>query len=207
MQTKVVAFVAFLASLMAAVHGWAKLDDYDHNWSPSRRSWERLKEWYMRLHRNSVFNYYPKCVGSGNKCYATDQCCKGFVCAAFDDLFGLNPEIPGYCVREKDLQQCVTSAECSEDAKCLALGRAKTRYCVPRPEIGGNDGVAGKSNSAFSKDKNGLGVVCDDDTDCASFTKDGKDRLCCQEVRRYRQKAKRICDRITPISVCIPSRK
>lgn len=72
---------------------------------------------------------------------------------------GLNPEIPGYCVREKDLQQCVTSAECSEDAKCLALGRAKTRYCVPRPEIGGNDGVAGKSNSAFSKDKNGLGKL------------------------------------------------
>lgn len=35
------------------------------------------------------YSYYVfQCVGSGNKCYATDQCCKGFVCAAFDDLFG-----------------------------------------------------------------------------------------------------------------------
>lgn len=189
MQTRVVAFVAFLASLMAAAHGWAR-DDFEM--SPSRRSW---------------------CVGSGNKCYATDQCCKGFVCAAFDDLFerktveGLNPEIPGYCVREKDLQPCVTSSECPDETKCLSLGRANTRYCVPRPETM-NDQPDGKSNSVYSaKSKNGLGQPCASDSDCSTFTKNGKDRLCCQEVRRYRQKAKRMCDRITPISSCIPSRK
>ena len=29
-----------------------------------------------------------QCVGQSGKCYASGQCCKGFVCAAFDDLFG-----------------------------------------------------------------------------------------------------------------------
>ena len=46
------------------------------------------------------------------------------------------------------------------------------------------------------------GHPCVDNTDCAPSNMEGEP-LCCQEIRRYRQKPKRICDTIRPISTCI----
>ena len=46
----------------------------------------------------------------------------------------MNPEIPGFCVREKDLVPCVTKSTCEYGRECIHLGKSGQKYCVPRPE-------------------------------------------------------------------------
>ena len=49
-----------------------------------------------------------------------------------------------------------------------------------------------------------LGSSCGETAECDAFTDDGVERrLCCQDVHRGRQGTKRMCDRVTPISVCL----
>ena len=47
---------------------------------------------------------------------------------------GQKPEVPGYCVKEKDLEECSTHADCVGvgGGKCVALGRTGERYCLPK---------------------------------------------------------------------------
>ena len=42
--------------------------------------------------------------------------------------------MPGYCVKEKDLEECMTHADCvgAGEGRCVALGRTGERYCLPR---------------------------------------------------------------------------
>ena len=47
---------------------------------------------------------------------------------------GMNPEIPGFCVKEKDLQSCYSTRDCAPNAKCVSLGRDGESYCVRRPK-------------------------------------------------------------------------
>ena|SRR6218665_788219 len=47
------------------------------------------------------------------------------------------------------------------------------------------------------------GAECQTDADCLGMTEAKNERLCCQDVRRGRQGIKRVCDRVTPISICI----
>ena len=48
------------------------------------------------------------------------------------------------------------------------------------------------------------GDTCGSSSECSDKTADGQDNLCCQKITRYRQKARTICDRVTPISKCLP---
>lgn len=47
------------------------------------------------------------------------------------------------------------------------------------------------------------GAECQTDADCLGMMEAKNEKLCCQDVRRGRQGIKRVCDRITSISVCI----
>ena len=51
---------------------------------------------------------------------------------------GQKPEVPGYCVKEKDLEECSTHADCAGvgGGRCVALGRTGERYCLPRSTDG-----------------------------------------------------------------------
>ena len=49
------------------------------------------------------------------------------------------------------------------------------------------------------------GSLCDSSADCRPTMESSGDALCCQDVRRGRQGVRRICDRVTPISTCIPT--
>jgi len=61
-------------------------------------------------------------------------------CAWLSDLFagwpavGQKPEVPGYCVKEKDLEECSTQSDCAGvgGGRCVSLGRTGERYCLPR---------------------------------------------------------------------------
>jgi len=179
--------ITLWASVIAVSHAWAKYTSDDFN-SPSRRSYED-----------------EQCVGSGGKCYSSEQCCRHFVCAAFDDLFGLNPEVPGFCVREKDLHPCTTNMECAPDAKCLGLGRGGAKYCVVVTDEGPAKPASPPSRkySSFPAAQGSRGDKCESSAECSPTSESGE-ALCCQKVRRYRQKAKVICDVQTPISDCLP---
>lgn len=144
------------------------------------------------------------CVVSGGKCFTTGHCCNGLVCAAIDDYSGEKPEVPGYCVKEKDLKVCEVNNDCEVDGRCLPLGRLNERYCLPKSGLRFNDQAKLVSHSKVG---GGLGAPCDVDSDCRPFTTNGADRLCCQEVRKGRQGVKRLCDRITAISACVSVRK
>jgi len=56
---------------------------------------------------------------------------------------GQKPEIPGYCVKEKDLEECATHADCVGigGGRCVALGRTGERYCLPKSEESFTDQV------------------------------------------------------------------
>jgi hypothetical protein len=151
-------------------------------------------------------NHHAQCVSAAATCFTSGQCCNGLVCASFDDYFGLKPEVPGYCVREKDLQPCQDSSDCDSGTRCLALGRSSELYCLPAQNAVAPV-VEVPAEVAASKVNNaGLGVACQTSADCAPYTADGSNRLCCQDVRRGRQGIRRQCDRYNDrISVCIPS--
>lgn len=186
-------FLAVFATLLTTALAWSKYYDNSYDtWAPSRRSF---------------------CVGSGGKCFASGECCKGYVCAAFDDLFGrhlekriepLNPEVPGYCVLEKDLRPCESNSECDDESRCVALGRNKERYCIDNRQEE-NEVAKARFSVGGGAPKAKLGQPCKTDLDCEPYSLDGKSQLCCQEVRRFRQKAKKICDRVNPMSRCHPN--
>lgn len=154
----------------------------------------------LRLQSRSTY-----CVGAAGKCFSTGQCCSGLVCAAFDDYFGQKPEVPGYCVKEKDLQVCAANSDCVDGSKCASLGRTGERYCLPRPDEDGGDRLPMRpiALAALNKIKGGLGAECQTDADCLGMMEAKNEKLCCQDVRRGRQGIKRVCDRVTSISVCI----
>lgn len=162
------------------------------------------------------------CVNAAGKCFSSGQCCRGLVCAAIDDYFGQKPEVPGYCVKEKDLEVCATDDDCGQLGRCVALGRTGERYCLPRPSkaegLGGvglgrlagldAERAAAAAIVAGTLDNlkgaiGGLGSSCQYNADCKPSMDIGGDKLCCQDVRRGRQGVRRICDRVTPISTCI----
>jgi len=150
------------------------------------------------------------CVGSPGKCFSTGQCCEGLVCAAIDDYVGQKPEVPGYCVIEKDLQTCTASSDCETGSRCVALGRTGERYCLPKSKVKNmiEQQVAEPvDKSPFSlkqSDKlSGLGSQCETNADCKSASDVTNIQLCCQDVRRGRQGVRRICDRVTGISICL----
>lgn len=187
----------FIGSLVSLAAAWPYDNEYTA-WRLARRSY---------------------CVGGSGKCFSTTQCCKGFVCAAFDDYFdgrqeGENPEIPGVCVKEKDLSPCYSNGDCRPGSKCLSLGRGGENYCVPRPEAEETVAQAleekilskGMGRSNFRKPGGDIGADCNDDTDCKAISVTNE-KLCCQRRSRGRQAAKQICDRVTPISKCIANRK
>jgi len=135
------------------------------------------------------------CVNSAGKCFSSGQCCEGLICAAIDDYFGQKPEVPGYCVREKDLQGCTSSGDCQKGTKCVSLGRTGEKYCLPRSELNAQEPSV-KDDTKHG----GLGAHCTASADCRTSS---EVPLCCQDVRRGRQGVRRSCDRVTPISICL----
>lgn len=162
--------------------------------------------------------YYKKssidCVDADGNCFNTDECCGGFTCAA-DDSEDDSATTPGRCIRAKNLTPCTTSADCIEvDESCSSLNDVQGQsYCLPTPSDNANDlqellevNAPGK-HQAYSKQLSEYGGSCMTSADCQQFTLlhgSTKIRLCCQQVTRGRQGNRRICDRITPISICIP---
>lgn len=140
------------------------------------------------------------CGRQRESCYSTDQCCKPFVCATFDEM-GTNPEIPGLCMREKDLKPCDDDADCRVTERCARLDGVISLYCVPRPpaRLHSHTKVSPTSNAGLG----GLGSSCVTSSDCNKFTENGEDPLCCQKVQLGRQGSKVICDRQTIRSTCI----
>jgi hypothetical protein len=125
--------------------------------------------------------------------------------------------LPGRCVRNKDLKSCTTSADCGSAPPevCAVLKDSDgQRYCLPdEAGLGTNQHVTSlsgagprKHHQAYSRQLTGLnalGSICETDADCQPFSSEDPDaRLCCQQIRRGRQGVRRICDRITAISVC-----
>lgn len=153
------------------------------------------------------------CVSASGTCFTSAQCCPGLVCASFDYYISDKPEIPGNCVREKDLEACEDHDDCQSGTRCLPLGRSSELYCMPvmhrqRPAVV----VPNNNNNNIDKDVTlvggGLGAACSTDADCAEMTSDRSARLCCQDVRRGRQGIRRQCDRYNErLSVCIGSNR
>lgn len=173
-----------LAAIAAYAEAWPNgYDDEFDAWRLARRSHD--------------------CSTSGAKCFSTQHCCKGFVCAAFDEVFERNaeadnPKLPGFCVKEKDLEPCSTGADCSGDSRCVTLGRSGERYCVPRDQDN-------SENDVYRKSKGGIGSTCQTDSDCRAYNEDRTEKLCCQEVLKGRS-ISRMCDPITRVSKCIRKR-
>jgi len=159
-------------------------------------AWARYSSDLWPLTRRSF------CGRQGESCYSTDQCCKPFVCAAFDEM-GTNPEIPGLCMREKDLKPCTDDVDCKATERCSRLDGVTSLYCVPRPA----GRIHGHSRTVVSASvgSGGLGSACVTTADCRPFTDNGEDAMCCQRVQLGRQGAKQICDRQTSHSACIVS--
>jgi len=177
-----------LAIVLAVAEAWPNLYDNEFKrWSLSRRS---------------------ICKDSGGKCYSTSDCCKNYVCAAFDELGGpsrsMEPTNPGWCVHEKSLQPCVSNLDCEAESKCVNLGQH--RYCVPSKSYAEDNGIGFYGGKDSGKGKGGLGFECEDSNQCRPYSNDGK-KLCCQYVRRGRYGKKKMCDRVTGISTCISKRR
>jgi len=153
-----------------------------------------------------------KCAEMAGQCFSTSHCCDGLVCVSIDDYFGEKPEVPGSCVKEKDLQECRTTADCGRGARCTALGRtADQRYCTP---AGGATRGAElsrhappmSSKSAVDLSKGSLGSSCETTAECRAVTNDGEDGLCCKDVHRARLGVRRQCDRVHSMGACIGPR-
>ena len=44
---------------------------------------------------------------------------------------GLNPEVPGYCVKQKELRTCNANEDCGGRFVCAELPHSFENYCVP----------------------------------------------------------------------------
>ncbi len=69
---------------------------------------------------------------------------------------GKNPEIPGYCVREKDLSPCISDDDCKPGSRCTPVGRKKKLFCLHEDDLYENDVKPGNSMGRGSK-KGSLG--------------------------------------------------
>jgi len=161
----------------------------------------------LRLARSSR----NQCLDVAGQCFSAQQCCDGLVCAALNEYLEDKVEVPGACVKEKDLQSCKTSEECTDGTNCLPIGRFKEFYCLPRP-VSQHPASKGFSrhmervSSSGHRGTGGLGASCQQTSECKLFTTDGKDELCCKDVHRGRLGTKRLCDRVVTIGACISSR-
>lgn len=149
-----------------------------------------------------------ECISSTRKCFTSAQCCRGLVCAAFDYYLGEKPEMPGYCVREKELQPCDDNDDCPLSTRCVSLSQSSDSYCLPTSHYATSYQPArrpgSQSDNSVTLVGGGLGAACSTDADCAELTSDRSARLCCQDVRRGRQGIRRQCDRYNErLSVCI----
>lgn len=202
--------------LSAGGRYWSAFADPRPSFGTYRRGEERLLE-ALRSRRNH------QCVSAAGSCFASGQCCTGLVCASIDDYLDLKPETPGFCVKEKDLQPCVDSADCPSSTRCLPLGRSSELYCMPgsasiaqRPVVaasGSSEAAAAvqppRGSPAFSSQLGKLGSPCQTSADCNPYTEDETSRLCCQNVHRFRQPTRRQCDRYREnVSTCLgPDRR
>lgn len=170
--------------------------------------------------QQATYKRNGECSVIGAKCFNSRQCCGGYICAVLDEEGGNKPEVPGYCVKSKDLQTCSVEGgsepgdECPSGHRCMALGRMGQKYCLP---LGGR-GIGVQLLPDFRSIKmtdrrryhgpgatkaiGKLGSSCVTDLDCTPRSEDGLHHMCCQLVNQGRQGTKRICDRVTPISAC-----
>ncbi len=49
------------------------------------------------------------------------------------NITGTNIDIPGLCMREKDLKACETDEDCRGVERCARLDGIASAYCIPRP--------------------------------------------------------------------------
>jgi len=153
-----------------------------------------------------------KCADVSTQCFSTSHCCEGLVCVSVDDYFGEKPEVPGSCVKEKDLRECRSSSDCRElGTSCTALGRTTDlKYCTPSRTGTGPRSHAQQQqlsqSAADDSSKGSLGTPCQTTTDCRMMTYDGETQLCCKNVHRGRLGVRRQCDRVHSIGACIGPR-
>ncbi|CAH1775876.1 unnamed protein product [Owenia fusiformis] len=141
---------------------------------------------------NPLRNTYYKCSSTGNVCYNSGQCCDGLICAEqFGNRIRTNPETPGMCIREKEVDHCRSDEECPQDYICSVVdvrGLVRSKEVITRCEI-----------DSFNIKKihlRGEGDQCLDSLDC-------EPGLCCQDVRRWRQPLRRICDQKRRFTKCV----
>ena len=75
----------------------------------------------------------------------------------------MKAEVPGSCVKEKDLRMCTTSSDCSGNGRCMSIGRSNERYCVPEAAnemINTNPLKTAMISSDYLKMAGGLGTNC-----------------------------------------------
>jgi hypothetical protein len=192
---------AFVLAAAAVTNAWPNLYDNEFKrWSLSRRS---------------------VCKESGGKCYSTNDCCKNYVCAAFDENDSavedelennMSPVMPGWCVHEKELTPCVSNLDCDDVSKCVPLGSQPGghQYCVPPQDVYGSAGEVNKVLASAleepsrdsGRSKGGLGAKCENTNQCNRYSSDGQ-KLCCQEVKMGRARPRKICDVIRGYSRCL----
>jgi hypothetical protein len=168
---------------------------------------KRLSDSEELLMRLEAMKRDEKCTGPAGKCFNTAHCCNGLICASFDEKSVEHPEVPGNCVKSKDLQTCGPSGgevdQCPEGSECLPLGRGCQRYCVNHQPQNQEEAAPLGADGASRSGLGGLGSVCETSRDCAPHGEDRSVKLCCQQVRRGRQGIRQLCDRVTLISACI----
>jgi len=161
--------------------------------------------WGMPVVDDNSMGRKSMCLQAGESCFATKECCKHYVCAAFDELFGTDPKKPGYCVREKDLKPCDSHTDCDYRSACRKLAHNHQMYCVNDPsdlDVDEIKNLPAAPKVMKQKSKGGLGKSCSTSEECQSHSKDGS-RLCCQKVHRYRSGQRTLCDKVTLMSTCI----
>ena len=70
---------------------------------------------------------------------------------------GKNPEVPGYCVREKDLTPCDSTVDCKSGSRCAPLGRRKNLYCIHEDDLPKEQEVQNMGRYKGGKGKGNLG--------------------------------------------------
>lgn len=193
-------------------------------------SWTRPR-YLPRSKENDLLGFITRsrssqCTDVSGPCYSSGHCCKSLVCIPRENQEGPLNDLLGQCIRESDLEGCESSADCRPDCRCVEFGRRRAKYCLPRGSIRrAGDAVEEEAAAAATqapvlragrppvdkqtrwrqshfKVNGGFGSYCETNSDCSPLTEQGAP-LCCQQVRRGRQLPKKMCDYLTPISVCI----
>jgi len=176
--------------------------------SASSRDFNRrqLAEALLEAKRNKI----EKCAEVSGQCFSTSHCCDSLVCVAMEDYFGEKPEVPGSCVKEKDLRECVVNSDCDQGESCKAMGRAATqKYCMPEPRRAVEEltrYLPTLHHSVSDSAKGSLGSACQTSSECKLFTNNGQEEMCCKDIHRGRLGIKRQCDRVDTMGACIGPR-